>query len=257
MQDLKIALIQTNLVWEDPGANLSHLGGILDDIREPVDLIVLPEMFPTGFTMEADPFSEEMNGPSMEWMKKMARKHNCHITGSIIIEEDGKYFNRLIWYRQDGTFEKYDKRHLFSLAGEEKTYTPGRELLQVTCNGWKIRPLICYDLRFPVWCRNDSHYDLMLFVANWPEKRIQHWRTLLIARAIENQSFVLGVNRVGDDGNEVYHNGNSMIISPSGKVIEEETDSETILIENLKYDAVAGFRAHLSALDDMDDFKRL
>lgn len=255
MQDLKVALVQTNLQWEDRGANLEHLDHILGEIKEAVDLIILPEMFSTGFTMEADAFSEDMGGPSMQWMAEQATKHRTCVTGSLIIEEEGNFYNRLFWYREDGSYAYYDKRHLFTLAGEEKIYSPGKELISVELNGWKIRPLVCYDLRFPVWCRNDDNYDLMLFVANWPERRIDHWRALLIARAIENQAFVIGVNRVGDDGNEVYHNGNSMIISPSGKVLEEEIDNETIIIQHLKYDAITGFRSHLTALKDKDDFE--
>ncbi len=257
MQDLKVAIIQPMLQWEDPGANREHLEGIMNNIIEPVDIIVLPEMFTTGFTMDADPFSEEMEGLSMQWMKRMAKMHNCNITGSLIIEEEGKFYNRLIWYRQDGTYDKYDKRHLFTLSGEEKIYTPGKELLQVECKGWKIRPVVCYDLRFPVWCRNNSNYDMLLVVSNWPERRILHWRALLVARAIENQAFVIGSNRVGEDGNEVYHNGSSMIVSPTGKVIEEEIDNEAILIETLKYDAITGFRSQVAALKDMDNFQIL
>src|SRR5699024_11051193 len=198
-------------------------------IREKTDLIVLPEMFSTGFTMNPETLAEEMNGPTMKWMLEQAQKFSCVVTGSLPIKEDGKFFNRLIWMRPDGSFEHYDKRHLFGLGKEDRVYSPGNKKLFVELNGWKICPVICYDLRFPVWLRNtNAEYDILLVVANWPEKRSSHWKALIPARAVENQAFVIGVNRVGHDGNEVYHAGDSMCIDPNGKTVYYKPNDEDL-----------------------------
>jgi omega-amidase len=220
MDNLKITVFQGYLFWENIDKNLQNITLRLENIREKTDLIILPEMFTTGFTMNAAQFSEPMDGKSMKWMYDIAQKYNAVITGSLIIKDENKYYNRLIWMRPDGTYEYYDKRPLFAMGKEDDTYTAGDKRLIVELNGWKICPMICYDLRFPVWLRNvDAEYDLMIFVANWPERRALHWRTLIPARAIENQAYVIAVNRVGHDGNEVYHSGDSTCIDPNGKVI--------------------------------------
>jgi predicted amidohydrolase len=197
-----------------------------------------------------------MNGKTMKWMQTPADLYNCVITGSIIIKENGKYYNRLIWMRPDGTYEHYDKHHLFALGKEHETYTPGDEKLIVELNGWNICPMICYDLRFPVWQRNvDCEYDLLLMVANWPERRIAHWRALILARAIENQSYVIGVNRVGHDGNEVYHSGDSTCIDPNGNTVYYKRDEEDMYTFSIIADEVKKTRRALPFLKDADEFR--
>jgi omega-amidase len=203
MNDLKITLIQSNLFWENKVKNLEQFSHKIDAISEATDLIVLPEMFTTGFSMSPEKLAENVNGETVKWMKATAHKKNCVVTGSFICEEGGNYFNRLLWVNADGTYSKYDKRHLFSMGDENNHYATGEEKLIVKLKGWKICPLICYDLRFPVWARNtkEASYDVLIYVANWPERRSYPWKTLLLARAIENQSYVIGSNRVGVDGN--------------------------------------------------------
>ena len=201
MDNLKVTSFQGYLFWENIDKNLQNIGSRLSAIREKTNLIILPEMFSTGFTMNAQKLAEPMDGNTMKWMHKTAEQYNCVITGSIIIKENGKYYNRLIWMRADGSYECYDKRHLFALGQEHQIYTSGNKKLIVEVNGWHVCPVICYDLRFPVWLRNvHEEYDLLVIVANWPERRIAHWRSLINARAIENQAYVVGVNRVGHDG---------------------------------------------------------
>jgi predicted amidohydrolase len=216
MDFLKITLIQAYLFWENIDKNLQNISLKLAAIREKTDLIILPEMFSTGFTMNAEALAEEMDGKTMQWMKEKAIKFDAVVTGSLIIKENGKYYNRLIWMKPNGTYEVYDKKHLFTLSGEEKVYTAGTKRLIVELKGWKIMPAICYDLRFPVWLRNhDDLYDLLIVVANWPEKRAHHWRTLIPARAVENQSYIIALNRVGHDGNENYYSGDTTCIDPT------------------------------------------
>lgn len=257
MQDLKIALVQSFLHWEDKGANLFMFEGKLRNLSTPVDIIVLPEMFSTGFSMQPEKFAEPMSGFAVDWMQKMAVALNAVITGSLIIKENGAYFNRLIWAQPDGELYWYNKRHLFSMAGEEKVYFPGSDKLIVEWKGWKICPMICYDLRFPVWIRNVENYDLLLFVANWPERRVQHWRKLLQARAIENQCYVVGVNRVGDDGNGIAHSGNSMFIDPQGEIGFEILGQDIISVANLNYEEIVKTRRYMPFLSDRDQFKLL
>jgi len=194
MQDLKIAAVQANLFWEQRQQNFDHLSELIRT-AEASDLYVLPEMFSTGFSMNPSALAQEHPGEELLWLQNMAKEVKAVVCGSTMVSENGFFFNRFYWVRPDATFEIYDKRHLFSLAGEEKIFKGGIQNIQIELKGWKIRPQICYDLRFPVWSRNDTNYDLLLYVANWPEKRIHHWDALLVARAIENQSFVLGVNR--------------------------------------------------------------
>ncbi len=255
MNNLRITLIQSNLHWENISANLDMFTQKIAAIRQPADLIVLPEMFSTGFSMKAKELAETMEGSAIQWMRKMAAEKNRVLTGSLIIEENGLFYNRLIWMRADGTYETYDKRHLFSLSGEEKTYTAGREKIVVELNGWRICPLICYDLRFPVWSRNrNAEYDVLLYVANWPERRVQAWKYLLIARAIENQSYCIGLNRVGNDGNDVYHSGDSMAVDALGNVLYHKEHNEDISTIELGYEELKKTRNTFRFLNDADDF---
>jgi predicted amidohydrolase len=254
MQNLKICGLQVDLVWENPQANFELFDR---ELQRPidVDLVVLPEMFTTGFSINIAVDKIPDQTVVQDWMHQHAKRLQAVVTGSTVVQQNGKLYNRLIWMRPDGTFSIYDKRHLFSLAGEEKRFSAGTSILLEEINGWKIRPLICYDLRFPVWCRNNDAYDLMLFVANWPEKRIGHWQQLLRARAIENQAFVLGVNRMGIDGTGMNYNGSSALIEPDGEVyVEIFNEAKTILVE-LDYQKIHRFRKYLSALNDADQFQ--
>ena len=255
MENLKITVFQGYLFWENAEKNLKNISLRLSGIREKTDLIILPEMFNTGFSMEAEALGESMNGKTMQWMHKTAEQYDCVVTGSLIIKEDGKYYNRLIWMRPNGTHSHYDKRHLFALGKEHQTYTAGDKKLIVELKGWNICPMICYDLRFPVWLRNvDSEYDLLLIVANWPERRALHWRALIPARAIENQAYVIGVNRIGHDGNEVYHSGDSTCIDPNGNVIYYKRDEEDLYTFPILADEVKKARRALPFLKDADHF---
>ena len=251
---LKISLVQTQLFWEDKKANLDSLTSLIKNIDN-TDLIVLPEMFTTGFSMNPKLHAENESGESLKWMRDLSKQKNVAICGSLIIEEGGKYYNRLFFVYPTGEYESYSKRHLFTLAGEELVYSQGQEQLIVEFLGWKIMPLICYDLRFPVWSRNVFDYDLLLYVANWPERRNDAWKTLLKARAIENQSFVAGVNRVGLDGNNIEHSGDSMLIGPLGEslsAIEPNTiQVETVELRKKKLNEV---RKKLKFLNDRDSF---
>ncbi len=255
MENLKITVFQGYLFWENIDKNLQNISLRLSNIREKTDLIILPEMFNTGFTMSAEKLAEPMNGKTMIWMHKIAKQFECVVTGSLIIKEDENFYNRLIWMRPDGKYQYYDKRHLFTLAKEHHTYTAGKSKLIVELKGWKICPVICYDLRFPVWLRNvNEAYDLLIVVANWPERRALHWRTLLPARAVENEAYVIGVNRVGHDGNEVYHSGDSTCISPNGNVIYYKRDEEDVYTFTIVADEVTKTRRTLPFLKDADVF---
>lgn len=256
MENLKITVFQGYLFWENVDKNLQNITLRLSGIREKTDLIILPEMFNTGFTMEAETLAEPMNGKTMQWMHATAHKYDCIVTGSLIISESGRFYNRLIWMRADGSYECYDKRHLFGLGKEDRTYTAGTKRLIVELKGWKICPVICYDLRFPVWLRNkDAVYDLMLVVANWPEKRSLHWRTLIPARAVENQCYIIAVNRVGHDGNEVYHSGDSTCIDPNGNVVYYKRDEEDVYTFTINPEELIKVRRQLPFLADADDFE--
>jgi len=269
MDNLKITVFQGYLFWENIDRNLQNISLKLSAIREKTNLIILPEMFTTGFTMNVETLAEPMGGKTMRWMHKVAAQYDCVVTGSIIIKESEtkdkttgevgeKYFNRLIWMHPDGTYECYDKRHLFALGKEHQTFTAGNKRLIVELNGWKICPVICYDLRFPVWLRNiDGEYDLLLIVANWPERRALHWRSLIPARAIENQAYVIGVNRVGHDGNEIYHSGDSTCIDPNGNVVYYKRDEEDLYTFPIVADEVKKARRALPFLKDADEFKIL
>ena len=254
---LKITLIQSSLSWESKPANLEMFSRKISKLKDKTDLIVLPEMFSTGFTMNASAMAETISGSGVEWMRKTASEKKCVVTGSLIISENGKFYNRLIWMKPDGNFFQYDKRHLFRLAHEEQTYTPGSQKLIVELNGWKIVPLVCFDLRFPVWSRRTKEYDydVLLYVANWPERRVTAWSQLLIARAIENQCYVVGVNRVGNDGSEIYHSGESAVINYKGEEISgipaHEESMETV---ELHKNELENFRVQLPFIEDADSF---
>lgn len=218
MRELRTTLLQTTLLWEDPNGNRLIIDEQLKTLRKgSTDIIVLPEMFTSGFTMNAQRVAESMNGPTVQWMMDVAKRKNAAVCGSLVIQVAERYFNRFVWVQPDGTKRYYDKRHLFRMAGENKTYTPGNKRTIIEYNGWRISPQVCYDLRFPVWSRNDRKYDLLIYVANWPDKRRAAWNTLLPARAIENQAFVVAVNRVGTDAKGMNYAGDSVVYDPWGE----------------------------------------
>jgi omega-amidase len=262
MSSITFSLIQTDLSWENKTANLQMLEQKINSIGKPTQIVVLPEMFSTGFSMKPAELAEDMNGPSVEWMRRMATTHKVVVTGSLIIQEDGKYFNRMIWMLPNGHHGHYDKRHLFAYADEDKYYTPGTERMIASVNGWKIHLLVCYDLRFPVWSRQspergEAEYDVLLYVANWPERRSNAWRTLLKARAIENQCFVIGLNRVGRDGKDLYYRGDSMVVDAMGETLYEKADEEDVFTITLEKDQLTEVREKLPFLKDADAFKLL
>lgn len=257
MNNLKITIVQSELVWENVSANLELFDKKLAALPSgSTDLIVLPEMFATGFTMNAAKTAETMDGRAVQWISRQAEEKQCCITGSIIIKEAKRFYNRLIWMRPDGSFEIYDKRHLFRMGEEQQTYTAGKKRITVMLNGWKICPLICYDLRFPVWSRNTSPvYDCLIYVANWPQKRSYAWKHLLIARAIENLSFVAGVNRIGIDGNGIEHSGDSAVINARGEIISKTiSGKDSIETVTLLWNELAEFRKNFPADMDADRF---
>ncbi len=256
IHNLKITIFQAYLFWENIDKNLKNLSLRLSmGVKEKTDLIVLPEMFNTGFSMNAAELAEEMNGKTMQWMQQTAKKYECAVTGSLIIKENGNFYNRMIWMLPDGHSSYYDKRHLFGLGEEDKTYTPGTNKVIVELKGWKIRLAICYDLRFPVWLRNkNEEYDILLLIASWPDKRSAHWKALIPARAIENQSYVVAVNRVGHDGNEVYHSGYSMCIDPMGKTVYYKPEDEDLYTFSVSYEELVKTRRSFPFLKDADEF---
>lgn len=256
MGNLHISLIQTDLFWEDKFRNLEMLEKKIAATEAATQIVVLPEMFTTGFTMQPKLFAETMEGPTVEWMVEQAAMHKIILTGSVIIEEDDKFYNRLLWVLPNGQVAYYNKRHLFAFAGEDKEYTAGDKRLIVQVNGWKICLQICYDLRFPVWSRKQSpdEYDLLLYVANWPERRNHAWKTLLCARAIENQTYVVGVNRVGKDGHQINHSGDSMIVDPMGQVLYYKADDEDTVYMELEKSVVQEAREKFPFGRDADSF---
>lgn len=261
MQDLKVTIVQTDLHWEDPTANMAMLEEKIWGIGKSADVIVLPEMFTTGFSMEARKLGEMMNMRTFKWMKQMADQTGALILGSYIASVHERYYNRLIWMEPGGQFKTYDKRHLFRMAEENHVYTAGESQLIGHWKSWRICPLICYDLRFPVWSRNRWNaslkrpsYDLLVYVANWPQVRVQAWDTLLKARAIENLSYVVGVNRVGTDGKGIDYNGNSAIIGPKGDTIFSASSEEVVKTIELNAHSLQAYRDRFPALLDADDF---
>ena len=254
---MKIALIQSPLVWEKPAANRNYFEEKINAIKEQVDLIVLPEMFSTGFTMNPEDVFETMQGETISWLQSIAKTKNSAITGSLVIKENHNYYNRLLFIFPSGETQYYDKRHLFTLAGEDKIYTTGKQKLIVEYKGWKICPLICYDLRFPVFARNVEEYDLLLYVANWPETRINAWDSLLKARAIENMSYVIGVNRIGIDNNRLEYNGHSQSLDFLGNYLIEPKENEEVYITTLHIEKLLESREKFGFLNDRDSFKVL
>lgn len=251
---MKTALIQSDLVWENIDLNLKNFEKKIDSIASDTDLIVLPEMFSTGFTMNPEKVAETENGKAVSWLLEKATRKNTALTGSLVIEENGNYYNRLFFVFPNGTYKTYNKRHLFSLAGEEKKYTSGKEKLIVVYKGWKICLLVCYDLRFPVFSRNAEDYDLLVYVANWPQKRIEAWDILLKARAVENMVYTIGLNRTGTDENQNDYTGHSQIVDYLGKYILEPQTSEGIFYATLEKEPQNKIRGKLGFLNDRDSF---
>lgn len=255
-EDLKVTLVQSSLYWEDIGKNLEHFRDLLHRQLPPSDIVVLPEMFTTGFSMNSEELAEPMDGRSVRWMEEMARQTGKVIVGSIIAEEDGRHYNRMIWMPPDGERICYDKRHLFRFAGEDRYYSPGNERCIVEWKGWRIQLSICFDLRFPVWLRNQDDHDVLICNANWPEPRREAWQTLLRSRAIENQVYVVGVNRVGEDGKGMPYTGDSAVIHPKGHAIDEaEASQESCLTLTLSADDLKDFREKFPVLLDRDRFR--
>ena len=253
---LKLALIQTELIWESPKANREKFEVLLQFLPGESDLIVFPEMFTTGFSMNSAALAEPSDGTTVKWKLTIAQEKNSSVVGSIIVKEGQHYYNRLYWAFPNGDLTYYDKRHLFRMAGEDKYYSPGCSRLIVEYKGWKICPLICYDLRFPVWSRNDCDFDCLLYIANWPKPRIDAWTALLKARAIENQCFSIGINRIGQDGSGVAYSGGSVVFSPKGKSIATFKDGEEqIVMLELDKDERLKFREKFPVHLDRDEFK--
>jgi len=275
MSTLTISTIQTSLLWEEKSANLHMLEQKIASIEQKTEIVVLPEMFSTGFSMNPSLLAEKMDGETIQWMQRVSHENSIILTGSIIIEEERKFYNRLIWMLPNGQYGHYDKRHLFAYAGEDEKYSAGNKRLIASVKGWKINLQVCYDLRFPVWSRNrvfdsaqtdsaqTSHtstslsvpeYDVLIYVANWPERRSHAWKTLLCARAIENQCYVVGVNRVGTDGNKIYHSGNSLVIDPLGQVLYHMADDEDIFTITLQKEKLEEVREKFPFWKDADSF---
>ncbi len=257
MADLTITLIQSQLHWEDIPANLAMFDDKMKQVPDEAQLVILPEMFNTGFSMQVDKTHETMDGQTMQWIKEKAREKNAVVVGSLVIKEQGNFYNRLVWMKPDGNYRTYDKRHLFRLGQEHENFTKGNDRWVEELNGWRICPMICFDLRFPVWCRNDDelNYDLILFIANWPERRSFHWSQLLIGRAIENQCYVAGVNRVGDDGNGVYHSGDSAVHNPLGEEVVKQSHDEVIKTVSLEKEKIGEVREKFPFLLDREAFQ--
>lgn len=267
MSTLNITIIQSNLHWEDKVANLHMFEEKINSVQEKMEVVVLPEMFSTGFSMKPELLAEKMDGATIQWMKRISAAKNIILTGSVIIEEEGNYFNRLIWMLPNGEFGYYDKRHRFAYAGEDQHYAAGNKRLIASVKGWKINLQVCYDLRFPVWSRQfvyahspgedgtaEPEYDVLIYVANWPERRIHAWRILLQARAIENQSYVVGVNRTGIDGDNIYYSGESMIVDALGDTMYTTANEEDIFTITLQKQHLEEIRNKLPFLKDADRF---
>lgn len=263
MSTLTITIIQSDLKWEDKVFNLQQLEEKIKAIPQRTQLVVLPEMFNTGFSMNAADLAEGMDGESLQWMRRMSKEQKIILTGSLIIAEEKQFFNRMVWMMPNGQMGYYDKRHLFAFAGEDKHYTPGSKRVIASVNGWKVNLQVCYDLRFPVWSRQQmgdsasgtaAEYDLLLYVANWPARRSLAWKTLLCARAIENQCYVVGVNRIGNDAHGNYHSGDSMVLNPLGDVLYHCADREDVNTITLNMEDLNNTREALPFLRDADSF---
>ncbi len=275
MSTLTITTIQSSLHWEDPEANRRMFEEKIESVSEKMELVILPEAFTTGFSMQPEKLAETMEGPTLAWMKELAARKRIVLTGSVFIQEEGQYFNRLLWVLPNGQVGHYDKRHRFAYAGEDQHFSAGNRRFIASVKGWRIFLQVCYDLRFPVWSRQQTHrsgatgrvppvgyhrsgeYDLLITVANWPERRNHAWKTLLAARAIENQCYVVGVNRVGEDGNGIYHSGDSMILDPLGTPLYQKEHGEEIHTLTLDKSNLDKIREQLPFLRDADAFTLL
>ena len=261
MNDLKIAYIQADLRWEDKAANYAHFGQLLEQVQSDTDLVLLPETFTTGFPVEPKVFAEKEDGPTMQWLREQAQSKNAVVCATFPLEKEGHYFNSLVWMRPDGSYELYFKRHTFTMGGEDKLVERGEKQLIVELNGWRIKPMVCYDIRFPVWARNryqngQYEYDLGFYLANFPDSRMNVWNTLLQARAIENQAYWIGVNRVGDDANGLRYSGESQVINSRGEVISKaEPYQEAVLHCTLEAEPLLRFRQKFSLGPDWDGFE--
>jgi omega-amidase len=252
--NLRLTLVQTPLHWEDITANLDQLSATLANL-EATDLVVLPEMFTTGFSMNAAQLAEPTEGRALQWMRNEAKRLGAVLTGSVMVKEQDLFFNRLLWVYPDGRYEQYDKKHLFTMAKEDTVFTAGQEQLVVEYKGWRIRPMVCYDLRFPAWNRNTDDYDLAIYVANWPAKRSYHWKSLLLARAIENQAYVAAVNCIGIDGKGFEYSGDSGLIDPAGTILYQEANNPFVETFELSKAHLKEVRAALPFLGDRDTFE--
>jgi omega-amidase len=253
--NLRVTMVQTDLAWQDPAANRRSLAGHFRGLVGHTDLVVLPEMFSTGFSMQSEALAEEMDGPTIGWLREEAAALGCVITGSLIVREQGRCHNRLVWARPDGTLEHYDKRHLFRIAGEQDHYAAGDRRRVLELKGWRVCPMICYDLRFPVWSRNRDDYDLLLYVANWPQRRTHAWSTLLKARAIENLCYVVGVNRIGRDGNGASYAGDSVALDFLGQPLSSEGGGDRVETAVLDLESLQAYRRSFPAHLDADRFE--
>ncbi len=254
---MKVALVQSTLSWENPEENRSQFTAKINALESDIDLIVLPEMFSSGFTMNPATVAETMTGTTIQWIQQLAKTRQCALTGSLVIKENNHFYNRLVFVFPSGELQFYDKRHLFTLAGEEKIYTAGKEKLLVTYKNWKICLLVCYDLRFPVFSRNVEQYDLLIYVANWPESRILAWDSLLRARAIENICYTLGVNRTGTDDNGMLYNGHSQLIGPTGEYLISPQEATAVFTATLSQETITQTRQRFNFLNDADRFEIL
>jgi predicted amidohydrolase len=255
--NLRVTMIQADLAWQDPATNRRNLAAHFRGLAGHTDLIVLPEMFTTGFSMETASLAETMAGATVAWLREESAAVGCAITGSLIVEEGGRHYNRLVWATPDGGFSHYDKRHLFRMAREDQHYAAGDRRLVVTLKGWRVCPLVCYDLRFPVWSRNRGDYDLLLYVANWPQRRAHAWSTLLKARAIENLCYVAGVNRIGKDGNGATYAGDSVVLDFLGQLLSSEGGGDRVETTVLDLESLRSYRASFPAHLDADRFELL
>jgi omega-amidase len=252
---MQVTLIQAPLIWENPKSNRDYFQTKINEITSSVDLIVLPEMFTSGFTMNPDHVAETMEGETITWLKVLAKARNCAITGSLVIAENGNFYNRLVFVFPSGAIQFYDKRHLFTLAGEDKVYTSGNQKIVVDYLGWKICPLICYDLRFPAFSRNSEDYDLLIYVASWPKIRTNAWDALLKARAIENMCYAIGVNRIGSDANGYEYIGHSQAVDFLGNYVLEPEESEGCFTVEFNKEKMLETRQKLGFLNDIDFFE--
>lgn len=259
MSDLRITIMQADLAWEDRAENMDRFTKKIAELKDATDIVILPEMFSTGFSMNAKALAEDMDGTTVKWMHELAHKRAVMLMGSMIAVDEGQYYNRMIAMKPDGLYHVYDKRHLFAMGGEDKVYSAGARNMPFEYLEWNIMPQICYDLRFPIWSRNTAAamYDLLVYVASWPEVRVHAWKQLLIARAIENQCYVVGVNRVGQDANNQYYSGESMIVDPMGNILFSAAHKEIEMTMSLSRTFLNDVRSRLPFLSDGDRFEIL